>query len=94
MSETPGSYIPPGFKMTTARFDHQNGGDWPGNRGIVIETDTGLESSRAFSSWLPGVYLADSGTVDVDDYRVPIAVFRKWLVEVLATVDAKKEIGQ
>lgn len=67
------------IEVTARRFDHQQGGDWPGMRGLVIEARRHSESARVFSSAFPAVYVSDSIDVDMDDGRWPADEFLAWI---------------
>lgn len=58
--------LPP-IVVLTRRFDHQNGGDWPDNRGLVVEARRRTEGSGVFSSHFPAVWVTDSIEVEIDD---------------------------
>jgi hypothetical protein len=65
--------------VETRRYDHQQGGDWPGNRGLAIGARRRSASARVFSPIFPTVYISDSIDVDMDDGRWPADEFLAWI---------------
>lgn len=66
-------------------FDHQNGGDWPGNRGVVMDSETGWDG-KVFSRRMPSVWITDSGDVEIDELRVPAEDALAWLEAAAAAI--------
>jgi hypothetical protein len=67
--------------VSTRRFDHQRGGDWPGNRGLAIDGRRHSEDGRVFSPSFPTVWVTDSIDVDLDEAggRWPADEFLAWI---------------
>lgn len=76
--------------ITTEPYDHQQGGDYPGSRGIVIdsERETYGIPSYAFSSGFPSAFVTDNGEVSLDEYRWPAEDALAWLDAVAAAIRA------
>jgi hypothetical protein len=71
--------LPP-IVVSTRRFDHQRGGDWPGSRGLVIDARRHSEDARVFSPSFPSVWVTDSIEVEMDDGgRWPADEFLAWI---------------
>jgi hypothetical protein len=71
--------LPP-IVISTKRYDHQRGGDWPGNRGLVIDAHRHSEDPRVFSPSFPSVWVTDSIEVEMDDSgRWPADEFLAWI---------------
>lgn len=70
----------PLIEVEVRRFDHQQGGDWPGNRGLVIDARRTSSSARVFSPYFPSVWVTDSIDVAMDDGgRWPADEFLAWI---------------
>jgi hypothetical protein len=70
----------PPIVVSTRRYDHQRGGDWPGNRGLVIDARRHSDSARVFSPSFPWVWVTDSIEVEMDDGgRWPADEFLAWI---------------
>jgi hypothetical protein len=78
-----------------ARYDHQQGGDWPGQRGLAIEARRRSDSARVFSPAFPTIYISDSIDVDMDEGRWPVDEFLAW-IEALRpqVIDAARRVRQ
>ena len=74
------------IETTTRPFDHQQGGDYPGSRGIVLDTVRPHSSGLVLSANFPSVFIADTGFVDMDDGRYPADDMLAWLEAVASTI--------
>lgn len=74
----------------TKPFDHQCGGDYPGDRGIVMEADRPYASGLVFSTRFPGLWVTDSGDVELDEggVRCPAEDMLAWLEAAAAAIRA------
>jgi hypothetical protein len=70
--------LPP-IVVQTRRFDHQRGGDWPGNRGLFIEARRYTDDARVFSPGFPVVCVTDGIDVEMDEGRWPADEFLAWI---------------
>lgn len=67
------------IEVQARRYDHQRGGDWPGNRGLMVEARRARPGSGVFSAEFPTVFISDSIDVGMDDGRWPITEFLAWI---------------
>lgn len=70
--------LPP-IVVLTRRFDHQRGGDWPGNRGLVIEARRHSDDNRVFSLGFPPVWVTDGIDVEMREDLWPADEFLAWI---------------
>lgn len=79
----------PDLTVHTRPFDFSRGvPEYTGDRGVVVEAETGFASGRVFARRMPDVYVTENGEVEFDDLRVPVATFREWAAAVLDVVEA------
>lgn len=74
------------IEISVRPFDHQQGGDYPGSRGVVVDAGRPDASGIVFSTDLPTVFISDAGDVDVDHYRVPAEDLIAWMRAVEAQI--------
>jgi hypothetical protein len=79
------------IQTTVSTFDHQNGGDWPGNRGVVMDTEAGY-TGRVFSTRMPSLWITDSGDVELDEMggRWPAEDVLAWLEAAAAAIRSRE----
>jgi hypothetical protein len=63
------------IEVEARRYDHQQGGDWPGQGGLAIEARRRSDSARVFSPAFPTIYVSDSIDVDMEEGRWPVDEF-------------------
>ena len=81
----------PMIAMTVGSFDHQRGGDFPGDRGVVVDTTRPGAPGFAFSVDYPTVWLSDSGDVEFDERRYPAEEMLQWLELLAAEIRKHQE---
>lgn len=66
---------------TITPYDHQNGGDWPGMRGVLIEAERPHAPGIVLSRNFPGVWISAAGDVELDERggRYPAEAMLEWL---------------
>lgn len=65
------------IETSVRRFDFQRGGDFPGDRGIVLGTVR--SGGTGFTRELPDLWISDAADVSIDEYgRYPIEDVLAW----------------
>ncbi|WP_374978077.1 hypothetical protein ACEYYH_10375 [Microbacterium trichothecenolyticum] len=77
---------------TVTPFDHQHGGDFPGSRGVVMDTER-PGPGFAYSTSLPSLFISDNDEVSLDEYRVPADDMLAWFEAAAEAIRSRREIA-